>query len=498
MGAVYAGPGGRQPVQALTMSPTTAKTITPKARSFVRRSEADDPLSWRARGRLAWGKRARREEVLDTTSLTHQLLRKREHQGLLLVVWVRVGFFTLFLTVNLFIQQNTFALVTGTILMGISLLMCGWFLYLLNHKCGYTFIGRAGAVMDSILFSVLHLSWYLSVGGDEVSAAFLIKADIIPLIFALIALNTLTLRSSNVIIITSYSVGYLLSILLYAIQDERVIEASSYVMVHLGNEVSVDGYFAQVLLVAVGGTILAIVTFLGRTAVVEAVERERTESRISRFFSPGVVREIAESEEDFMRPGGNEREVAVLFSDIRGFTALSEKMMPSNVMKMLSEYHEGMVRCIFDNGGTLDKFIGDGIMADFGTPDPDPGAATKAVRAGVAMRRALDDLNEKRKQRGEDPIRTGIGIHFGPVIAGNLGTEERLEYTVIGDTVNLASRVESSCKIVGRDFLVTQAVVDAADQDALEADGIRFEKLTEDVRVKGKHGPLVLYAVNVG
>jgi hypothetical protein len=139
-----------------------------------------------------------------------------------------VGFFTLFLAVNLLIQQSVFSLVTGTILMGISLLMCGVFLYLLQQKRGYAFIGLAGAVMDCISFSVLHLSWYLGVGGDEVNAAFLIKADVIPVTFALIALNTLTLRSINVIIITSYSIAYLLAVLLYAVRDERFIVASSY------------------------------------------------------------------------------------------------------------------------------------------------------------------------------------------------------------------------------------------------------------------------------
>ena len=117
-----------------------------------------------------------------------------------------------------------------------------------------------------------------------------------------------------------------------------------------------------------------------------------------------------------------------------------------------------MVEVIFANNGTLDKFTGDGIMATFGTPDPDPNAASEAVESALGMQQALNMLNRERGMDGAPPIRHRIGIHAGPAIVGNVGTSHRLEFTVIGNTVNVASRIEEACRNLGEDILATEAV----------------------------------------
>ena len=148
--------------------------------------------------------------------------------------------------------------------------------------------------------------------------------------------------------------------------------------------------------------------------------------------------------------------MTILFTDIRSFTTISETMDPQNLVGLLNEYFTEMVAIVMDEDGVVDKYIGDAIMAVFGAPVPKPDDAVNAVRAAVRMRRALRDLNERLVSRGLSPLRTGIGIHTGEVVAGNIGSERRMEYTVIGDAVNLASRLESSTKELGVNVLISE------------------------------------------
>ncbi|HEX8851474.1 MAG TPA: adenylate/guanylate cyclase domain-containing protein [Gemmatimonadaceae bacterium] len=166
-------------------------------------------------------------------------------------------------------------------------------------------------------------------------------------------------------------------------------------------------------------------------------------SNFERFFAPGLAARIASSP-DAVKLGGDKRQVAVLFSDIRGFTALSETMTPDEIAKLLTEYFTEMVECVFRNGGTLDKFIGDAVMAQWGAPIGEPDDADRAMRAAIEMMTALDELNAKWRAAGKPQLSIGIGLNFGEAFAGNIGSERRLEFTVIGDTVNTASRLCSA------------------------------------------------------
>jgi adenylate cyclase len=163
-------------------------------------------------------------------------------------------------------------------------------------------------------------------------------------------------------------------------------------------------------------------------------------SNFQRYFSPDVAQQIAEHTEQ-VKLVGEKRQVVILFSDIRGFTSMSENMAPDDVASLLREYFTEMVEIIFRHGGTLDKFIGDAIMALWGAPLGTPDDADKAMRAAIDMQRALGPLNEHWQETGKPAIKIGVGINFGEVFAGNIGSEQRLEYTVLGDAVNTASRL---------------------------------------------------------
>ena len=208
-------------------------------------------------------------------------------------------------------------------------------------------------------------------------------------------------------------------------------------------------------------------------------------SNFERYFAPNVAREIAQ-QAGAVKLGGERRPTTVLFSDIRGFTAMAESMGPDAIAQLLSEYFTDMVDVIFDYGGTLDKFMGDAIMALWGAPlghadDPD-----RALRAAVEMQQAVSRLNQRWATEGRPQIRVGIGINHGEVFAGNIGSHRRLDYTVIGDAVNVASRL---CAEAGPgEVLVTESVLRNVREQ------VDYEYLPE-MALKGKTQVVQVYRV---
>jgi adenylate cyclase len=191
-----------------------------------------------------------------------------------------------------------------------------------------------------------------------------------------------------------------------------------------------------------------LTAFAGMTAVAiensQLIARARREavmlSNFQRYFAPDLAQQIAGTEQA-VQLGGAKRRVVVVFSDIRGFTSLSERMSPDEIASLLTDYFTEMVEIVFEHGGTLDKFIGDRVMALWGAPLAREDDAERAIRAAVAMQRALARLNREWELQGRPRLAAGIGINLGEVFAGNIGSERRLEYTVIGDAVNTASRL---------------------------------------------------------
>ena len=219
------------------------------------------------------------------------------------------------------------------------------------------------------------------------------------------------------------------------------------------------------------------------------VERARREavvlSNFQRYFAPDLAQQIADQEEA-VQLGGSKRRVTVLFSDIRGFTSLSEAMSPDEIASLLTEYFTVMVEIVFEHGGTLDKFIGDALMALWGAPLSRDDDADRATRAAMAMQRALKELNEEWSAQGRTTLSIGIGISAGDVFAGNIGSDRRLEYTVIGDAVNTAARL---CSEAGPGEILISGSLHRA-----LADPPRVEAL-EPLPLKGKAQAVPVYHV---
>lgn len=219
----------------------------------------------------------------------------------------------------------------------------------------------------------------------------------------------------------------------------------------------------------------------------EMKKREFLQDTLTRYVTKQVVDLILEHPEKIVLDG-EEREATILFSDIRGFTTISERLSPPQLVLMLREYFTLMVGAVFDFQGTVDKFIGDALMAIFGAPTPQPNHAELAIRTALQMQALLQTFNARRLQQGSIPIRIGVGINTGNVVVGNIGSEQRLEYTAIGDAVNLASRLEGINKEYGTQIIISEFTYHQI-QDRFVA------RELDEVRVKGKHEPVKIYEV---
>ena len=189
--------------------------------------------------------------------------------------------------------------------------------------------------------------------------------------------------------------------------------------------------------------------------------------------------------------GGERYEIAVLFSDLRGFTNYSEKLAPDALITELNSYFDAMVATIHDHGGVVDKFIGDAIMVVFGIPQQEQ-AARRAIETAIAMQQAMVRHNLARATKGQPPMAQGIGVHYGGVIAGNVGTDERLQFTVLGDTVNVAARLEAATKQAGCSVLLSAEVVQAARVEGYDPPGI--EPL-EPIVLRGRATPTAVFGM---
>jgi len=226
---------------------------------------------------------------------------------------------------------------------------------------------------------------------------------------------------------------------------------------------------------------------IGSMLIIDDISNEkRVRTTMSRYFTEEVAEQLLVDGASAL--GGTSQEVSVLFSDIRGFTSLSEKIGPRETVSMLNDYFSVMVDEITLQHGILDKFIGDAMMAIFGAPFSTEHDADNSVKSAIAMMQKLTDFNIQRANQGYDAIDIGIGISSGEVILGNIGSDKRMDYTVIGDTVNLASRLEGTNKHYGTRILISETT-----KQALKGD--YFIREIDRIRVKGKTEPAVIYEI---
>jgi adenylate cyclase len=226
--------------------------------------------------------------------------------------------------------------------------------------------------------------------------------------------------------------------------------------------------------------VLMVVLYYG----IEKKSKQWVTSIFGKYVSPAVVDEILETTtKDEVRLGGTKKTITALFADIRGFTALSEKMKPEEVIDMLNHYFGDMTDKVFRHGGTLDKYMGDCLMAFFNAPLEQKDHTIEALRAALEMQASAKEL---AKKEGMPAVKYGIGVNTGPAVVGNMGSEKRLDYTIIGDAVNLASRLCS--KADGDKVLIAEGTY------MLVKDRIRAKKLRK-MEFKGKAKPIMVYEV---
>lgn len=226
---------------------------------------------------------------------------------------------------------------------------------------------------------------------------------------------------------------------------------------------------------------------LGVMVMVEDISSEkRMKSTMSRYMDPGLADQLMEGGEDLL--GGSDKVATILFSDVRGFTTITETLGAQGTVQLLNDYFTIMVDCITEQGGMLDKFIGDAIMAGFGLPISHDDDEDRALRASISMITRLWEWNVEREARGEMPVEMGIGLNTDSVVSGNIGSPKRMDYTVIGDGVNLAARLESACKQYAARILISEYTHE-------KLKGVYRSREVDKVVVKGKTEPVGVYEV---
>jgi adenylate cyclase len=238
--------------------------------------------------------------------------------------------------------------------------------------------------------------------------------------------------------------------------------------------------------VPVGTLVASYASIISFRVIHEEREKRKIRKTFSQYLSPGVIALIAKDPRQYIRPGGEVKELTVMFSDIRDFTKLSEGLTPDELVNLLNEYLSAMTDILFRNFGTLDKYIGDAIMAFWGSPFPQQDHALHACRCALEMIAGLEELNRKWADQGRRQIAIGIGLNTGPVNVGNMGSDKRLAWTVMGDNVNLASRLEGMTKEYRNRVIISEfTYAQVADQFV--------GRDVDRIRVKGKKKPVVIY-----
>lgn len=299
-------------------------------------------------------------------------------------------------------------------------------------------------VADIALLMVTIWSFHLQYDAPP---AIYFKAPTLMYVFILIALRALRFEPRYVVLggVTA-AVGWLLLVgyaLHFTPDVQRTRDFERYAMSH---DILLGAEFDKLVSILMVTLILALALHRARLLLARAVAEQQAAADLSRFFAPEVAGRIARAEMDLMPGQAEQREAAVLFIDLRGFTPLAERLEPGQVMRLLADYQARMVGTVRAHGGSIDKFMGDGILASFGATRPSQGYAAAAARALEAVMAAADAWAEARQAAGEAPLVVNAALASGRIMFGTVGDAERLEYTVIGEPVNLAAKLEKHCK----------------------------------------------------
>ena len=258
------------------------------------------------------------------------------------------------------------------------------------------------------------------------------------------------------------------------------------------NYVSMLKYQNEVIVFLLVSAGLALLVRRSRTLVTERAEAERARGNLARYFSPKVVDTLAERDEPLGRV--RRQAVGVLFADLVGFTSMAEEMTPEEVMALLRDFHGRMEEEVFRHGGCLEKFIGDALLATFGVPDTGTRDATDALACARSMLAALTAWNLEREGAGRPPLQIGLGLHYGPVVAGDIGSRRSMAFATVGDTTNVTSRLQAHTRELRVRIVASGALVAAVEREA--ADLALLQGLTPrgPSVLRGRDTPIELWA----
>jgi len=259
------------------------------------------------------------------------------------------------------------------------------------------------------------------------------------------------------------------------------------------NYVSFDIWIQQTLLCVLVAGILSVAVWRGRRLVLRQAAVAAERANLARYFSPNIVDKLANTRHALGQ--GRSQNGGVLFVDIVGFTAYSESRPPEAVIAFLQSFHSRIATAVFEHGGTVNKYMGDAVMATFGTPDSADDDATRTLECVRSILETMQAWNDKRAADDRSLVRFGLGAHYGPVVVGDIGEERCLEFAVVGDTVNTASRLEDLTRAQGVRALISDALVDVARAEGADTEALLqgFEKAPPQ-QLRGKRDPLTVWA----
>ena len=345
-------------------------------------------------------------------------------------------------------------------------------------------------VVDIAVLMVTIWSFHLQY---QQPATIYLKAPTLLYVFILIALRAMRFEAAYILLAGASAILGWFILVAYAVLTAGDMHVTlNFAEYMTSNSILIGAEIDKLLSFAAVTGLLAIAIVRARRLLIQAATEAHAASELSRFFAPEVAGEIRRADMGFKPGDAVTREAAVMMLDLRGFTKLAARQEPGATMALLGDYHRRMVPVIQSHGGSIDKYLGDGIMVTFGAARPSETYAADALRALDSVMDAAAAWNAERSATGDEPLGIGAAVAVGPVLFGVTGDESRLEFTVIGDVVNLAAKLEKHCKVAERPALAAAAALDLARIQGL-AEGRHFDLLPAQ-NVAGVAQPIELVA----
>ena len=346
-----------------------------------------------------------------------------------------------------------------------------WFLYV-------------SVVIDMMLLMILIWSFHLQY---QQPPSFYLKAPTLLYVFIFIALRALRFEARFVLAAgVTAAVGWLLMVW-YVISNDSMEITRDYVKYMTSNSVLLGAEFDKIITIIMVTLILGVALYRARNLLIESVVESTTAKDLSRFVPSEVVKQVQTSADGVTAGQGELKETTILFTDLEGFTSMSEKLSPTDLINTLNEYFTAVVEPIERYGGVVTQFQGDAILASFNQPKADEDHAANAVRAAIEIQQVLAE-----RSFGDGlHLRSRIGINSGVVVGGLVGTKDRIGYTVHGDDVNVAARLEQLNKDYGTAIIVSESTYRLAGPERFD-----FRKIGE-VQIRGRHSDTTIYTVDV-